>query len=109
MDKRSQDPLDRLLVDAYPAVEVSADFRLRLWRKLMKRPVADFRRVPASAMVLALVVGIAGGILDWKREGLENEEIRRVLNRSERWDLFGNAPHESLAGSVLRRMEGGNG
>lgn len=106
MDKQSGDPMDKLLRDAYPAVEVSQDFRLRLWRKLMDRPAAELWRVPVPAVAAVLLLGIVSGIWSWNRNGVQDPAIARVLARAQRWDLFGNAPHDSLAGSVLRRMGG---
>lgn len=108
MANQSKDLLDRLLKGAYPAVEVSQDFKLRLWRKLMARPVAELWKVPASAVAAALLVGIVGGIWSWQAGGSSDPAVARVLARAERLDLFGNAPHDSLAGAVLRRMEGEN-
>ena len=105
MDKQSQDPLDRLLRGAYPAVEVSQDFKLRLWRKLMDRPAAELWRVPVPAVAAAMLVGIVTGVWGFAREGGPGgPAVARVLARAERWDLFGNAPHDSLAGTVLRRI-----
>lgn len=106
MDKRSsRDPMDTLLRNAYPQVEVSSDFQLRLWRKLMGRPAAELWKVPAPALAAALLVGIAGGIWSWNRTGPVHPAAQRVA-QAERLDLFGNAPHDSLAGTVLRKMEG---
>ena len=106
MDKQSGDPMDNLLRDAYPAVEVSPDFTLRMWRKLMDRPVAELWKVPVPAVAAALLLGIVSGIWSWNRNGVEDAAVARVVARAQRWDLFGNAPHDSLAGSVLRRMGG---
>ena len=106
MDNQSNDPLDKLLRSAYPAVEVSQDFRLRLWRKLMARPVAELWRVPVPAVAVVLLLGIVTGIWSWNHNGVGDPAVARVVARAERWDLFGNAPYDSLAGSVLRRMGG---
>ena len=106
MDKQSQDPLDRLLRGAYPAVEVSQDFKLRLWRRLMKQPAAELWRVPVPAVAAALLLGIVTGIWSWNRDGVADPAVARVVARADRWDLFGNAPYDSLAGSVLKRMGG---
>ena len=106
MSTSSKDPLDRLLRDAYPAVEVSQDFRLQLWRKLMNQPVEALWKVPVPALTLALLLGITAGIWSWQRIGGQDPGMARVLARSERWDLFGNAPYDSLAGAVLKRMGG---
>jgi hypothetical protein len=108
MANQPKDPLDRLLKGAYPAVEVSQDFKLRLWRELMARPVAELWKVPAPAVAAALLVGIAGGLWSWQAGGSPDPAIARVVARAERLDLFGNAPHDSLAGVVLRQMEGAN-
>ena len=105
MDKQSQGPLDRLLRSAYPAVEVSQDFKLRLWRKLIKQPAADLWKVPVPAVAAALLVGIIGGVWSGQGAGVANPAVARVVARAERWDLFGNAPHDSLAGAALREME----
>lgn len=107
MANQSRDPLDRLLKGAYPAVEVSQDFRLRLWRKLIVRPAAELWKVPAPAVAAALLIGIVGGIWSWQGNRAA-DPVARVIARAERLDLFGNAPHDSLAGTVLRRMEGAN-
>lgn len=106
MANSSQDPLDRLLKGAYPAVEVSQDFKLQLWRKLMDRPAAELWKVPAPAVAAALALGIAGGFWNWQRSGLQDPAVARVVAQAERLDLFGNAPHDSLAGAVLRGMKG---
>ena len=106
MDNPSNDPLDRLLRSAYPAVEVSNDFQLRLWRKLMKRPASDLWRVPVPALAAALLVGIIGGVWSWRGAGVADPAVARVVARAERWDLFGNAPYDSLAGAVLKQMKG---
>ena len=106
MANQSNDPLGRLLKGAYPAVEVSQDFKLRLWRKLMDRPAADLWRVPAPAVAAALLLGIVSGVWSWNQNGVADPAVARVVARAERWDLFGNAPYDSLAGSVLRRMGG---
>ncbi len=106
MNTASKDPLDRLLHDAYPAVEVSPDFTLRLWRKLMARPASEFWKVPVPALAAALLVGIVGGVWTWRTGGGQDPAVARVLARSERLDLFGNAPYDSLSGVVLRKMEG---
>jgi hypothetical protein len=108
MANQPKDPLDRLLKGAYPAVEVSQDFKLRLWRKLMDQPVEALWRVPAPAVAAALLIAIVSGIWSWQAGGLPDPAVARVVARVERLDLFGNAPHDSLAGAVLRRMEGEN-
>ena len=106
MSTSAKDPLDRLLRHAYPAVEVSQDFTLRLWRKLMNQPAEALWKVPVPGLALALLLGITGGLWTWQRSGGQDPAVARVLARSERWDLFGNAPYDSLAGAVLKRMGG---
>ena len=101
MSLDSNDRLNGLLRSAYPGTEVSGDFRVQLWRKLMQRPVTPLWKVPAPALAAALLLGVIGGI--WS--GLQPQDPSvRVIARLERWDLFGNAPHDSLAGTVLRQM-----
>lgn len=104
MTNSAKDPLDKLLKGAYPAVEVSQDFKLRLWRKLMDQPVEALWKVPAPAVAAALLLGIVSGVWTWQGDA-KNPALTRVA-RAERLDLFGNAPHDSLAGTVLRQMEG---
>ena len=105
MANQPNDPLDRLLKSAYPAVEVSQDFKLRLWRRLMDRPAAELWRVPVPAVAAALLVGIITGVWSFTREGGAGDPaVARAVARAERLDLFGNAPHDSLAGTVLRRI-----
>ena len=98
MDASSHDPLDRLLKEAYPAMEVSPDFTLRLWRKLTGRPPASLWKVPVPALGLAAALGVAAGL--W------TSFVPSAADASLQWDLFGNAPHESMAGSVLDLMKG---
>ena len=107
MANQSNDPLDKLLKSAYPAVEVSQDFKLRLWRKLMDRPAAELWRVPVPAVAAALLLGILSGVWTWRGDDAKNPALAQ-LARAERLDLFGNAPYDSLAGTVLRQMEGAN-
>ena len=109
MADQPNDPLDKLLKSAYPAVEVSQDFKLRLWRKLMDRPSAELWKVPAPAVAAALLLGIVTGIWSFNGAGGAGDPaVARVVARAERLDLFGNAPHDSLAGTVLRQMEEAN-
>jgi len=103
----SDDKLDRLLREAYPSVELSPDFTLRLWRKLMGEPFPTFwRRIPAAALATAAAVGVVAGVWSWGRVAALDPERAFVLARVERLDLFGNAPYDTLAGVVLRRMGG---
>ena len=97
MSPMSDDELNRLLKQAYPAVEVSPDFTLRLWRKLMKG-TPPWWRVPVPALALAAVLGIVTGLM--------SASARTTPSSLERLDLFGNAPHDSVAGSVLDSMRG---
>ena len=112
MDKLPNHKLNQLLRDAFPAMEVSPDFTLQLWRRLMKEPLPTFWPVPAAAAVVAAVFGIAVGLWSWGRmysaEAGFPSEARSAVAQVERLDLFGNAPHDTLAGSILRRMEGGS-
>lgn len=87
--------LNRLLKQCYPAVEVSPDFTLRLWRKLMKG-APPWWKVPVPALAAAAALGIAAGLV--------SVSATAGAARLERLDLFGNAPRESLAGSVLGLM-----
>ena len=91
--------LDRLLRGAYPAVEVSPDFKLRLWRKLMLKPAGSPWLVPVPALALAAVVGLLAA--------LSSVPSARPSVLLEQWALFGNAPRDTLAGAVLTTMEGG--
>ena len=96
----SSDKLDRLLRQSYPAVEVSSDFTLRLWRKLMKQRGEQFWRiVPRPALVAAAVLGMVAAFY--------TISSRSVQVLPERLDLFGNAPYDSVSGSVLSVLEGG--
>lgn len=98
MPDLSNDELNRLLKQSYPAVEVSPDFTLRLWRKLMKGTPLWWK-VPVPVLAAAAVVGLV--------MGLASASARAGAVSLERLDLFGNAPHDSVAGSVLDLM-GGN-
>ena len=98
--------LDKLLKGAYPAVEVSQDFRLRLWRKLIDQPAEALWKVPVPAVAAALLVGIVGGVWTWQG-GVGNPGLAQVA-RADRWDLFAEAPRDSLAGAVLKKMGGAN-
>ena len=99
MGELSEDKLKQLLREAYPAVELSPDFTLRLWRKLMKQPLPTYWRVPAGALVAALALGIGAGLWSWSD--------RPLFSSAERLDLFGNAPFDSVAGAYLHQMGGG--
>ena len=109
MGELSDGKLKQLLREAYPAVELSPDFTLRLWRKLMKEPLPTFWRVPAGALAAALALGVGAGLWSWSegRVGAAGTPVASVVASAERLDLFGNAPFDSLAGAYLRRMQGG--
>ena len=101
MSEKSEDRLNRLLKEAYPAVEVSPDFTLRLWRRLMERPLPSFWRVPVPVLSLATALGMVAGLWTWG-----NLPETQATFQVARWDLFGNAPVDSLAGSFLNLMKG---
>lgn len=94
----SDSQLDQWLKQAYPSVEVSPDFRFQLWRRLMQEPVPARTK---SWVAMAAAVGIAAGL--WN--GLAASTPVPI----QRMDLFGNAPHDSLAGAVLAVSEGAQG
>ena len=91
----SDSQLNQWLRQAYPDLEVSPDFTVRLWRRLMKTPAPVYSR---SWVALAAVVGIVAGL------GSSLAATQAVT--LERLDLFGNAPRETVAGTVLSLMEG---
>lgn len=109
MGDLSDDKLDRLLKEAYPAVEVSPDFTLRLWRKLMKQPLPTYWRVPVAMVTVAVLLGVGAGVWSWNGGGVRVTASPGVsaVASLERLDLFGNAPFDSLAGAYLRRLQGG--
>ncbi len=108
MDERSDGKLDRLLREAYPAVEVSPDFTLRLWRRLMKHPVRPPWMLPVPAYGVAVAVGLLLGV--WGGRGLlQTSPFPTLPVGGPRWDLFGNAPVDSLAGNYLGLMVKGRG
>lgn len=88
--------LDRLLKDAYTPVEVSSDFTLRLWRRLIQRPPAELWKAAVPALALAALFGIGLGLRAQEPAGAA------VLKEPVRWDLYANAPQDTLAGSTLR-------
>lgn len=108
MGSESEDPLDRWLQEAYPTVEVSPDFTLRLWRRLMK-PARPPWWLPAPVFVTAAAIGLVWGTWSWTHEIETEEEFRveTVLSQTYRWDLFGNAPFDSMAGSYLSLIREG--
>jgi hypothetical protein len=102
MDRTPDEKLDRLLKEAYPALEVSPDFTLKLWRRLMKEPARPPWMLPVPVLGLAAAVGMLAGIGTWVA-GLGSASS--PLNQVARWDLFGNAPVDSLAGVTLTLLE----
>lgn len=96
MDRSPDEKLDRLLKEAYPALEVSTDFTLKLWRRLMKQPHLPPWMLPVPVLGLAAAVGVVAGIFHWvQRDTL-------ALNQVARLDQFGNAPFDTIAGSYLQ-------
>ena len=97
------DKLGRLLRDAFPSVEVSPDFTLKLWRGLMKQPAHPPWMMPAPVYAIAAAVGIFAGLWNWNQSALLSGRFSepRQLAQVVRTDLFGNAPYDSLAGSYL--------
>lgn len=100
--------LDRLLKGAYSRVEVSPDFTLRLWKRLMDQPERSSRLLlPVPVIGLAAAAGVMLGLWNWSAF-LQPEAAGgrfTVLRGPVRMDLFGNAPVDSLAGSYLRLVE----
>lgn len=91
----SDEQLNQWLKQAYPHVDVSPDFTLRLWRRLMKEPVSS--KMPRSLVALAAGIGIAAGL--WQALVFSpGVPLQRL-------DLFGNAPNGTLAGTVLTLTE----
>ena len=103
MKKLSDEQLNRALQEAFPSVEVSNDFTLRLWRRLMTQPVPTYWRVAAPALAAAAAFGILAGLRAQPQLTPAGPGFftRSALNQQERWDLFGNAPLDTLAGSYL--------
>ena len=102
MGTESEDRLNRLLREAFPAVEVSPDFTMRLWRHLMEEPVRPPWMVPVPVLGLAAALGMALAFFTW---GDVSQNLVATTSLA-RWDLFGNAPVDSLAGSLLNLMKG---
>lgn len=93
--------LDRLLKEAYAPVEVSSDFTLRLWRRLIGRPAEV---VPAGAWKAASWAAAAGILLAvWTWTSVPGIATAGSAPgyRVVRTDLYGNAPHDTLAGSMI--------
>ena len=99
MERFSDDKLDWLLRKAYPTVEVSPDFTLRLWRRLIQQPLSPIWKVPVPAAV-AVAAGIAAAVWTWSGS-LGAAPLPWQMASLERMDLFGNAPYDTIAGSVL--------
>ncbi len=93
-DFSDDDKLDRLLRRAFPSVEVSPDFTLRLWRGLMKTARPPWM-LPAPVLGLAAAVGMLAGVWTWSQ---------LLPGNLDRLDLFGNAPFDSVAGTYLSMM-----
>ncbi len=96
-----EDKLNRLIKEAFPAVEVSPDFTLKLWRGLMKSPSRPPWLLPAPLFAAAAAVGILVGPGNWSQLAPSGFPESRRLVQVARLDLFGNAPVDSLAGSYL--------
>ena len=108
MRDQSDDKLDRLLRGAFPTVEVSPDFTLRLWHRLMKTGRPTWM-LPVPVLGLAAAVGVVTGVWTWNQvlpSGTDRTLLTN-LRQVDRLDLFGNAPVDSVAGNVLRLMEEG--
>ncbi|MBI3323621.1 MAG: hypothetical protein HYZ95_04050 [Candidatus Omnitrophica bacterium] len=99
MKEFSDQELDRLLKEAYAPVEVSSDFTLQLWRRLIQQPATDLWRKAAPALALAALVGIGLGL---RTLGPIGPAEAATLRQPVRWDLYGSAPHDTLAGGALR-------
>lgn len=99
MKRLSDQELDRLLKEAYAPVEVSSDFTLRLWRRLIQQPAANLWKKAAPALVLAALFGIGIGL---RTLGPIGPAEVAALRQPVRWDLYGNAPQDTLTGSALR-------
>ena len=109
MSNPSNGKLDRLLREAFPALEVSPDFTLELWRGLMKSPARPPWLLPAPLFAMAAAVGIFMGIWSWNQLGplKEGSPALSRLAQVARLDLFGNVPLDSLAGSYLNLRKDG--
>ena len=103
MSAGPDEKLDRLLREAFPAVEVSPDFTLRLWRGLMKSPVRPPWMPPIPVLELAAVSGVLAGI--WTSATLLHPALG--FSQPARLDLYGNAPMDTVAGSYLNLMREG--
>ena len=106
MDIGKDERLDRLLKEAYPTVEVSDDFTLRLWRRLMNEPDRLPWIVPIPVYGLAAAVGILAGVWTWSQM-IQPPTPSSPFLQSDRLDLFGNAPLDTVAGSYLNLIRKG--
>ena len=109
MKKQNSDQqLNELLQEACAPIPVSADFRRQLWSRLMKPAevvsISFWSGALAAAVFLGVFMGTVQGTLPAARAEVAYQE---VLVRHERWDLFADAPHDSLAGSVVRLIAKG--
>lgn len=91
--------LDRLLKESYAPVEVSSDFTLRLWRRLIRQPAENLWKATAPALALAALFGIGLGL---RAPAPLSPAEQAALREPVRWDLYANAPQDTLAGSALR-------
>ena len=100
MSQPSDEKLNQLLRQAYPAAEVSPDFTLRLWRELMKAPRPPWM-IPIPVAALAVLAGLLVGVWSQSAGVPVGRNLTASVNRVDRLDLFGNAPLDSVAGSYL--------
>ncbi len=102
-NEKSDASLDQLLREACGPVPVSADFRRQLWGRLMKPAEVVSISVWSGALAAAAVLGFMTGPLHSALPAARAAEgYQSVLSRHERGDLFADAPHDSLAGLVIR-------
>ena len=99
MKEMSDRELDRLLKETYAPVEVSSDFTLQLWRRLIQQPTADLWKAAVPVLALAALFGVGLGL---RAPASLNPAAEAALREPVRWDLYGNAPQDTLAGSALR-------
>ena len=102
MKELPDDQLDRLLKEAYGPVEVSSDFTLRLWRRLIGQPAEVLWKGSWAAAGWAMAAGLLLAVWTWNSvPGVASAELA-PLTRTVRTDLYGSAPHDTLAGSAIR-------
>lgn len=94
--------LDRLLKEAYGSVEVSSDFTLRLWRRLIGQPAEALWKGSWAAAGWAAAAGLLLGVWTWNSVPGVAWADRAPAFRMVRIDLYGSAPHDTLAGSAIR-------